>query len=38
MNDFPLRIYSVPEPVLFADDLGVLFQAEISKILVQCQI
>jgi len=32
MNDLLLRIYSLPEPVLFAVDLRVLFQAEISKI------
>ena len=38
INDLLLRIYSVPEPVLFAEHLGVLYQAEISKIFVQCQI
>jgi hypothetical protein len=32
MNDLLLRIYSLPEQVLFAVDLGFLFQAEISKI------
>jgi hypothetical protein len=38
MNDLLLRIYSVPEPILFADDLVVLFQAETSKIFVQCRV
>jgi hypothetical protein len=38
MNDLLLRICSVPEPVLFAVDLGISFKAEISKIFVQCQI
>jgi len=37
VNDL-LRIYSVPEPMLFADDLVLLFKAEISKIFIQCQI
>jgi hypothetical protein len=32
MNDLLLRIYTLPEPVLFAVDVGVLFQTEISKI------
>jgi hypothetical protein len=34
INDLPLRIYSVIEPVLFADDTSVIISNKISKISV----
>jgi hypothetical protein len=38
INDLPLRIISVTEPILFTDDVSVKFQAEISKISVHWKI
>jgi len=39
VNDIPLRINSLSETILFADDTSVIkFKAEILKIFVQCAI
>jgi hypothetical protein len=38
INDLHLRINSVSEPILFADDISVKISRRNSKISVQCQI